>query len=231
MRYTFQFQQVWAKFDMLLQGIALTLQLSLVTLAFGVMLGIIAARLLTAGPKPVQMLVRGYVEVIRNTPLLIQLFLVFFGLPALGLRLDANTTAMVALVINMGAYTTEIVRAGIESVHKSQIEAGMSLALTPFQVFSHVILPPALQSVYPALASQFVLIMLATSVTSAISATELTSIANTIQGQNFRSLEVYIITAGLYLGLAIFFKLLLWIIGLVAFPRSRRQLFDMVAGQ
>jgi len=229
MRYTFQFQQVFAHFDELLRGIALTLQLSLVTLVFGVLLGIVAARLLTSGPQAVRVAVRAYVEVIRNTPLLVQLFLVYFGLPALGIRLDANTTAMIALIINMGAYTTEIVRAGIESVHRSQVEAGMSLALTPFQVFRHVVLPPALQSVYPALASQFVLIMLATSVTSAISATELTSIANTIQGQNFRSLEVYIVTAGLYLCLAIFFKLLLWFIGLVAFPRSRRQLVDMVA--
>lgn len=229
MRYTFQFQQVFAHFDELLMGIALTLQLSLVTLVFGVLLGIAAARLLTAGPRPVQVAVRAYVEVIRNTPLLVQLFLVYFGLPALGVRLDANTTAMIALVINMGAYTTEIVRAGIEAVHRSQVEAGMSLALTSFQVFRYIILPPALQSVYPALASQFVLIMLATSVTSAISATELTSVANTIQGQNFRSLEVYIVTAGLYLCLAFAFKLLLWVIGLVAFPRSRRQLIDMVA--
>src|SRR3546814_18311969 len=109
---------------------------------------------------------------------------------------------MIALIINSGAYSCESVRAGIEAVHKSQIESGMSLALTPFQVFRCVVLPPALQTVYPALASQFVLVMLATSLASAISAEELTSIANTIQSQSFRSLEVYTVTAGLYLLLA-----------------------------
>ena len=89
-------------------------------------------------------LVAGYVEVIRNTPLLVQLFIVFFGLPSLGVRLDAMTAAFIALSVNLGAYSTEIVRAGLEAVPRAQIEAGHSLGLSGVQVFRHVVLAPAL---------------------------------------------------------------------------------------
>src|SRR3546814_10459101 len=121
MQYTFQFQTVWSRFDLLLQGVWLTIQLSLITLFFGVLIGIVAARLITTGSTPVRLCIRGYVEAIRNTPLLVQLFLVFFGLPAIGIRLDANFAAMIPVTINMGAYSCEIVRAGIEVVHEGQL--------------------------------------------------------------------------------------------------------------
>jgi len=231
MNYTFQFRPVWARFEQLLDGAWMTAQLSLVTLVLGIALGIAAARLLTGGPAWVRPLVRSYVELIRNTPLLVQLFIVYFGLPSLGVRIGATEAAMIGLVINLGAYSCEIVRAGIESVHRSQVEAGMSLALTPFQVFRHVVLPPALQSVYPALSSQFVLVMLATSVASAISADELTSAANTIQSQSFRSVEVYAVTAGLYLMLAVGFRVLLLALGFIVFKRQRRALVSLVSAR
>lgn len=228
MNYTFQFRPVWARLDQLFEGVWMTAQLSLVTLVLGIGLGILAARLLTGGPPWIRSIARSYVEVIRNTPLLVQLFIVYFGLPSLGVRIGATEAALIGLVINLGAYSCEIIRAGIEAVHKSQVEAGMSLALTPFQVFRHVVLPPALQSVYPALCSQFVLVMLATSVASAISADELTSAANTIQSQSFRSFEVYAVTAGLYLMLAIGFRLLLGALGLILFSRQRHALVSML---
>ena len=104
-----------------------------------------------------------YVEVVRNTPLLVQLFVVFFGLPSLGVKLGAGAAALVALSVNLGAYATEIIRAGVDSVHKSQVEAGLSLGLTNLQVFRHIVLYQASKVVYPALASQFILLLLATS--------------------------------------------------------------------
>jgi altronate dehydratase/ABC-type amino acid transport system permease subunit len=123
--------------------------------------------------------------------LLVQIFLVYFGLASIGLKVPAFIAAVLALVINVGAYTTEIMRAGIESIHKGQIEAAECLALSRAQIYWHVILRPAMERVYPALTSQFVLLMLATSITSQISAEELTAIANRVQSDTFRSFETY----------------------------------------
>ena len=226
MRYTFQFSGVFDRVDLLVAGAWAPIQLSALSMAIGLLVGILCARILTHGPSPLRPVVRAYVEVIRNTPLLVQLFLIFFGLPSLGIRLSADAAALIALSINLGAYSTEIVRAGLQAVHRSQIEAGEALALTPFQVFRHVVLPPALEKVYPALASQFVLTMLASSIVSAISAEELTSAANLIQSQTFRSFEVYIVVGLAYLGLALVFRVLFFLIEITAFPRRRRAFFD-----
>jgi polar amino acid transport system permease protein len=157
--------------------------------------------------------------VIRNTPLIVQLFIVFFGLPSAGVRLDAMTAAIIALSINLGAYSTEIIRAGLEAVPKSQIEAGYSLGLSGTQVFRHVILLPAIKIVYPALTSQFVLIMLATSVVSQISAPDLFHVASIIQSRTFRDFEIYAVIAVIYLALALLLKLGFAAIEQLAFAR------------
>jgi polar amino acid transport system permease protein len=146
------------------------------------------------------------VEAIRNTPLIVQLFLVFFGLPGLGIKFDAETAAMLTLSVNLGAYTTEILRAGLEAIPKSQIEAGRSLGLSGWQVFRHVVFFPALKVIYPALASQLVLLMLATSVVSQISAQDLFHAASIIQSRTFRDFEVYAVVAVAYLALALIFR-------------------------
>ena len=166
-----------------------------------------------------QALVAGYVEVIRNTPLIVQLFIVFFGLPSAGIRLDAMTAAIIALAINLGAYSTEIIRAGLEAIPKAQIEAGHSLGLSGTQVFRHVVLVPAIKIVYPALTSQFVLIMLATSVVSQISAPDLFHVASIIQSRTFRDFEIYAVIAMLYLALALVFRLAFAAIEHMAFAR------------
>jgi len=161
----------------------------------------------------------GYVEVVRNTPLLVQLFIIFFGLPSLGVRLDAVTAALIALSVNLGAYTTEIIRAGLEAVPRSQIEAGYSLGLSGTQVFRHVVLAPAIRIVYPALTSQFVLMMLATSIVSQISAPDLFHIASIIQSRTFRDFEIYAVIAMVYLALALILKLLFAATAQIAFAR------------
>ena len=142
-------------------------------------------------------------EAIRNTPLLVQIFIVYFGLASIGIKLGAFTAAIAALVINVGAYTAEIVRAGIESVPRSQLEAAQCLALSRWQVLRHVVLPPAIERVWPALTSQYVLLMLASSITSQISTEELTAIANRVQSDTFRSIETYLIVAAAYLVLSL----------------------------
>ncbi|PWC37408.1 amino acid ABC transporter permease [Azospirillum sp. TSO35-2] len=220
MTYNFQFDAVFASWDYLLTGAWLTVKLSFGAMAIGMVVAILCALGKTSGPKPVRWLINAYIEVIRNTPFLVQIFLIFFGLPTIGLRLSPDVAALIAMVVNVGAYATEIIRAGIESIHKGQIEAGLALGLRPLQVFRYVVLKPALRTVYPALTSQFILLMLSSSVVSAISADELTSVANNIQSQTFRSFEIYIVVTGIYLVLAMMFSALFAGIYRLAFAYS-----------
>ena len=162
----------------------------------------------TAGPWPIRGVINAYIEVIRNTPFLVQLFFFFFALPVIGLRWSAHTAALTAMVVNLGAYATEIIRAGIESIPKGQIEAGLALNLKRHEIFRFIILKPALRAIYPALTSQFILLMLSSSVVSVISADDLTSVAANLQSQTFRSFEIYIVVAAIYLLLALAFSTL-----------------------
>ncbi len=129
MNYSLQFRDVFAASDLLLDGLVLTLELSVVTMVSGLAIGTAGAAARVYGPNWLRRPVAVYVEAIRNTPLIVQLFLIFFGLPSAGIKLDAETAAMVALSINLGAYSIEIIRAGLEAIPRSQIEAGQSLGL------------------------------------------------------------------------------------------------------
>ena len=202
MAYTFQFRDVFAQRDAIIDGLVLTLELSVSTIVLGFVIGILVAAVLVYGKPWAKRVAVVYVEAIRNTPLIVQLFLIFFGLPSLGVKLDVITASVIALTINLGAYTAEIVRAGFESIPRSQIEAGISLGLTGRQVFRHIVLLPALRNVYPSLTSQFVLILLATSVVSQISAAELFHAGSIIQSRTFRDFEVYTVIGVLYLCLS-----------------------------
>ena len=208
MKYDFQFDAVFAAWPLLLRGTWITIQLSASAMALGLVVAVFCAWGKTAGPRPLRWLIEAYIELIRNTPFLVQLFFFFFGLPALGLRWSPHTAALTAMVINLGAYATEIVRAGIESIPKGQIEAGLALDLKRHEIFRFVILKPALRAIYPALTSQFILLMLSSSVVSVISADDLTSVAANLQSQTFRSFEIYIVVAAIYLVLALAFSAL-----------------------
>jgi polar amino acid transport system permease protein len=206
MEYRFRFGALEPYTDEILGGVLLTLQLSVVTMLIGMAIGVVAAAMRTGRVPALRAAAAVYVEAIRNTPLLVQLFIIFFGLPALGLRMTANEAAVVGLSVNVGAYLAEIVRAGIQSVHRSQVEAGLSLGLNPLQVLRHVVLFQAVKATYPALTSQFVLLMLATSVVSTIGATELFHVASFIDSRTFRSFEVYAVITLVYLVLTILFR-------------------------
>jgi polar amino acid transport system permease protein len=222
MTYSFQFRDVFAASDFLLEGLILTLELSVVTMVAGLAIGMAGAAARTYGRPWLKWLVAAYVEAIRNTPLIVQLFLIFFGLPSAGLKFSAETAAFVALSINLGAYTIEILRAGLESIPRSQIEAGQSLGLSGPQIFRYIVIFPALRVMYPALASQFVLLMLATSVVSQISAQDLFHVASIIQSRTFRDFEVYIVVAAAYLALALLFRFLFGVIYQLVFTRRSR---------
>ena len=226
MPFSFDFGPVFANYSTILDGVWLTLWLSGVGIVSGLVLGTVLAMSRGLVPKPVQTVVDGYVELIRNTPFLIQLFMIFFGLPNLGLRLDATQAALLTITLNLGAYATEIIRAGIDSIHPSQIEAAASLAMTRLQVFRHVILMPALARVWPSLTSQFVLTLLSTSICSFISVQELSGAASVVESDTYRSFETYIVVTLVYLGLSLLLRLVLLGLGGVLFARGpglRRQ--------
>ena len=206
MGYQFDFAPVIANMDQLLYGALVTIQLSFAAMILGTVVALACAVAKTAGPRPLRFLVDCYIEVIRNTPFLIQIFFIFFALPALGIRLSPNVAALTALTVNVGAYATEIIRAGIESINRGQVEAGTALGLKRSQVFRYIIMKPALRTIYPALTSQFIYLMLTSSVVSVISATDLAAAGNNIQSQTFAAFEVYLVITAMYLVLALGFS-------------------------
>lgn len=219
---TLDFSVVFARWDMIVQGMYLTMQLTLVSTVFGFIVGTFCAIGKRGHTAWLRKLCGGYVEAIRNTPLLVQIFLVYFGLSSLGLSLNAVTVAAVALTINVGAYSAEIMRAGFDSIERGQLEAAETLGLSRWQVYWHVVLKQAMERVYPALTSQFVLLMLASSICSQISAEELTAVANFIQSDTYRPLETYIVTGLIYVCLSLLLRAAFWLLGLALFKRRRR---------
>lgn len=219
MSYNFRFSALLPYTGEIVRGVLLTLQLSILTMLIGLAIGLFVALGSTSASKAVRVPVRMYVEAIRNTPLLVQLFIVFFGLPSLGIRLDANMAAMIALSINVGAYCGEILRAGFESIRISQVEAGRALGLTTGQTFRHVVLFQAVKAIYPALTSQFVLLLLATSVVSSIGATELFHQAAFIDSRTYRSFEAYTLITVAYLAMTLVVRALFAAIYWLVFVR------------
>jgi polar amino acid transport system permease protein len=206
-----QFWPIIQQWPMLLKGAALTIGLTAVATVFGMLVGVACAWSRVSGPLPLRWLAGTYVELIRNTPFIVQLFFIFFGLPMAGVKLTPLTASIVAMVINLGAYAAEIIRAGIEATPRGQFEAASSLAMTPRQTFIHVVMPPALKKVWPALVSQVAIVMLGSAVCGQISTEELSYATNLIQSRNFRAFEAYIVGTTMYLCLAIALrKLLNW---------------------
>lgn len=161
-------------------------------------------------------------EVARNTPLLIQSYFLIFGLASAGVRLPIIVGAVIALVVNVTAYTAEVMRAGIESVRHGQLEAAECLGLSRLQIFLNIILRPAMERVYPSLASLFVLLMLGSSVLSAVGVEELFGTSNRVQSMTYRNFETFIVLGGFYLGLTVLMRLMFWALGLLLFPRQRK---------
>ncbi|WP_353860201.1 amino acid ABC transporter permease [Azospirillum formosense] len=219
MTYRFDYSWIAEYWPVILKGLVTTVELTLIGTLFGVALGIACAWTRSLGPRWLRPPVVAYVELIRNTPFLIQLFFIFFGLPSLGVQMTEFQAAVLAMVINLGAYSGEIIRAGIEATPRGQFEAGASLAMTRFETFRHVVLIPALQRIWPALSSQIVIVMLGSAVVSQIAAEDITFAANFIQSRTFRAFESYFLTTGLYLLLALALRQALRGVGNMLFPR------------
>ena len=205
----FDFAAVLADWPLLARGVGATLALTAVSASVGVALGVGCAWARLHGTPWLKAVVGAYVELIRNTPFIVQLFFVFFGLPGLGVKLSAESASVLAMVINLGAYACEIVRAGIATTPRGQIEAGRSLALTEMQVFTRIVLPPSLKRVWPALVSQIIIVMLGSAVCGQISTPELSHASSLIHSRNFRAFEATFIAMLLYLLLAVALRRLL----------------------
>lgn len=211
------FQQIMRYQDVFIEGAIFTLALTVLATLIGTVMAIAGAVAHKGGPKLVRYAIRAYIEFIRNTPFLIQIFIVFFVLPYAGIRLQPFYAATLALSIYFCAYTIEVIRSGLESIPKSQIEAGFCLGLTRWQVFRHVILVSMLRVVYPSYTSQFILLLMGSSIASQISAEELFHIAGFVESRTYRSFEVYSLVCAIYLFMSISFKLFFAAAGRVLF--------------
>ena len=217
MGYELDFGALLQYLGLFLEGAAVTLGLTAVASLLGIALGIAGASAMRSKYLWLRRVIVGYVELIRNTPFIVQMFFLFFGLPSVGLRLSALQAAALAMTINLTAYAIEILRAGLEAVPPGQSEAGRSMGLSPLLIFGFIVLPQALANVYPALVGQITITMLESAVVSQIAVVDLTHVADYIQSRNFRSFETYLVITLIYLVLAVLMRRMLALAG--------RQLF------
>ena len=218
MNFELHFETILASWPLYLEGTLWTIGLVLCVIPVGVCLAILLALARKILPRPFPTLVTIYVEFLRNTPFLVQLFYIYFGLGSLGYPIPPVLGAVLALTLNLSAYSTEIVRAGIDSIPGAQLEAGYSLSMTVRQMYQHVVITPALAKVWPSLSSQFVLTMLATSVTSFIPVTELMAVTKFVEANTSRGFEAYLVPAPIYLAIALAMKWGLARLGRRLFP-------------
>jgi polar amino acid transport system permease protein len=225
MNYRFQFGVVWENIPELLEGAWLTFQLGVFAFAGGALIGLLGAALKTYAPRPVRFLVDAYVVFITNTPALIQIYFLYFGLPEVGVRWSNEACLLIGLTLNAGAYLTLILRAGFLSVRLTEIEAGQTLGMSLFQQVRYIIVPHIAKSIYPALANFFIVVLvMGTSVGALIGVDELTGQAINLSTVNYRWLEYFTVVAGMYVVLTFIASIGLALLGRWAF-RVKARIF------
>jgi len=225
MNYNFQFGVVWDNFPTLLEGAWLTFQLGCIAFGGGAIIGLICAALKTYGPRPIRLLVDSYVVFITNTPALIQIYFLYFGLPEVGVRWSNEACLLIGLTLNAGAYLTLILRAGFLSVRITEIEAGQTLGMSLLQQVRYIIVPHIAKSIYPALANFFIVVLvMGTSVGALIGVDELTGQAINLSSVNYRWLEYFTVVAGMYVVLTFVASIGLALLGRWAF-RVKARIF------
>jgi polar amino acid transport system permease protein len=225
MNYTFQYGVVWDNFGALMEGAWLTFQLGFFAFAGGILIGLLGASIKTYGPWPLRFLVDCYVIFITNTPALIQIYFLYFGLPEFGIRWSNEACVLIGLVLNAGAYLTMILRAGFLSVRKTEIEAGLTLGFSIVQQIRYIIVPHIAKAIYPALANFFIVVLvMGTSVGALIGVDELTGQAINLSSINYRWLEYFSVVAVIYVVLTFVASIGLALFGRWAF-RVRVRIF------
>jgi polar amino acid transport system permease protein len=207
--YSLNFDWLSQAAEPIARGAMVTVGLIAATAVLGTVFSVLGAAAVRSRSPWLRRAVGSYVELIRNTPFLAQLFFIFFGLPSLGVKLEPAIAAILAMTINLSAYGTEIVAAGLDAVPNGQKEAGRALGLRPSLVFIKIVLPQALKVIFPALQGQIIIMMLESAVVSQISVRELTYEADMLQARSFRAFETYFIITMVYLALSIGLRRLL----------------------
>lgn len=184
---------------MLYAGVTFTIPLTLISFVLGLSLGFLVALIRLYGPKPLQYVVRFYVWLIRGTPLLVQLFLIFYALPGVGITLDAFPAAVIGFTLNIGAYTSEVIRATLLSVPKGQWEAAHSISMSWGQALRRIIIPQAARIAVPPLSNTFIALVKDTSLASVITVPEMFLAAQRIAAVTYQPLILYTEAAIIYL--------------------------------
>lgn len=218
--YVFQFRLVFQELPSLLEGAWTTIHLSLLTLLGSLIVGTLGAVCRLSGRTWLRRPATWYVEGIRNTPLLVQLFFIYFGLGEFRIDVPNYLAALIGLIVNNGAYLTEIVRAGIEAIPRGQHDASVSLGMSYPQRMRHVIFPQAFRVIYPPLCNQFVGIILFSSLVSVIAVEDLALRGKMIISRNFRSFETYIVVTAMYVVMTLTISTALKLVGRRAFRQA-----------
>ena len=198
----FSFEAWWqiltTKLPVFFQGVGTTVELALYTAIFGTLLGIVVALLRMSRVKVLKVLAGAYIEFLRGTPLLVQVLIVFYGLPQLGIKLPRMTAGTVALVINSAAYMAEIVRSGIQAIDGGQTEASRSLGMSKLQTMRFIILPQAIRNILPAIANEFVTIIKESAICFTIGVQDIMSAVNAVKGATFIIIEPLLVATAIY---------------------------------
>jgi len=202
--YTIHFNVIFNYLDLLWEGMIVTFRISVLVMIFGTILGIIIAIARSSKNILIRFSLKLYIEVLRNVPVLLVLYIVFYGIPSKihGFSISTFWASVIALSLNSSAYEAEIIRGGINGIMKEEIESAFSLALTKFQVFYSIIVPHALRLIWDALGNQLVAIILGSSITSIITLNELTYQALEVGSMTSRHFEIFIILLLIYIFLS-----------------------------
>ena len=212
MSYTLQWGQVTPYIPYLIGGAWLALQLAALAFFIGMAIGLANAALLKFGPRWARAIARGYVVFFLNTPLLVQIFFIFFALPDAGILLSPYQAVLIGMTLNAGAYLTEVNRAGFESMRREELEAAETLGMSRLQTIWYVILPHIVRVLYPPLSNQYIILTMTTSIAAIFGVEELTGRAYNINAQTFRSFEIFSLAAVHYVVLTfIASAVLVWI--------------------
>ena len=217
MHYVLHYSQITPYLPYFLAGALVSLELSVLAFAGGMVIGLVLAIARDNGGPVLSRLVRAYVAFFTNTPQLVQIYVIFFGLPDFGVLFSPFAAVLLGMTLNAGGYLTEILRAGLASVHQQEIDAAETLGMSRLQALRHVILPHLFQVAMPPLSNQYILMTLGTSMAAVFGVEELTGRAFNVNSTTFRSIEIFTTVAALYVVVTFAATLLLAFVGRVCF--------------
>ena len=224
MNYTLHYGQVTPYLGLLAGGAALALEIAALTFVAGWSIGLACASVLEYGRGPLRWLVRAYVVFFMNTPLLVQIFFLYFALPDAGIVLSSFQAVVIGMSLNAGAYLTEIQRAGFRSVRRTELDAAATLGFSRVQTVRYVVLPHIVRVLFPPLSNQYITLTMTTSIASIFGVEELTGRAYNIDAITFRSFEIFSVTALYYVALTLVASAVLFAIGRWGFRVQRTAL-------